>query len=92
MALYLIIERISFWPLFTMPPDSRGSVAVNHIKQFPFLEAFDIFAYMIYMLGTYTPFEKKNEWDGKKKINVFLFFYLRVLIEEIKRLFFCLEI
>lgn len=72
MALYLIIERISFWPLFTMPPDSRGSVAVNYIKQFPFLEAFDIFAYMIYMLGTYTPLEKKNEWDEKKKL---MFFY-----------------
>ena len=80
-----------FLAIFTMPPDSRGSVAVNYIKQFPFLEAFDIFVHTWYVCLELTPLWEEKWVEWKKNFNIFLFSYLWVLIKRIERLFFCLE-
>ena len=87
MALYLIIERISFWPLslcLQTPEDRWLSITSNNFhfwKLLIFSCIHDIYAWNL------PPFGKKNEWNEI----FFLFSYLGVLIEGIERLFFCLE-
>lgn len=88
MALYLIIERIFFWPLslcLQTPEDRWLSITSNNFhfwKLLIFSCIHDIYAWNL------PPFGKKNEWN-----EIFFFFssYLGVLIEGIERLFFCLE-